>query len=193
MQAYGFYNHLDLILNEEEFFAKYNISSRVLMLNYNLDYDNLKNICECYVNNKDKIKCWSDIMFPDIYEIIKYFNNDFDFDSLQTKSYINFKENSKFTKLQYDLYRVFKSMGLSIDEIQFVFNKNKAINKFKGVDCLKVVKELRKYGYTKEKIIKLIMSKQYLFNYNINDFVLLIEEISANKNCSTFEAVENYL
>ena len=56
-----------------------------------------------------------------------------------------------------------------------------------------IIKELRKYGYSKEKIIKLIMAKQYLFNYNINDFVLLIEEISEDKNCSTYEVIENYL
>ena len=98
-----------------------------------------------------------------------------------------------FTKREHKIYKTLKCLQLSDQEVYFIINKNKTLEKYFCSDMKKIMDELRKYGYTQEQIIKLIMKKQHLFNYSIKDFTALVNEVLINEKCLINEAIEKYL
>ena len=82
---------------------------------------------------------------------------------------------------------------MSDAEIFLVFNKNKNIGRYICTDLRKNIDVLRKYNYTQEQIIKMLMFKQHLFNYTVVDLTTLIDEITENEKCSVKDVIDYYL
>ena len=109
------------------------------------------------------------------------------------KSYGSLKETFMFTKREYKLYKILKSLQLSDSETFYVLNENISLEKYLSQDVKKIILELKKYGYSHEQIYKFLIQKQHLFGYTIKEFLMLIDEISENEKCRINEVIENYL
>jgi len=192
MQKYNFNNYQDILDDENDFYTKYNITSRILKLSYTLDYSSLKNICEFYYKSDGHIKNWGNIIFPSFDKILKFFYGTVDNNEV-CKSYGSLKETFMFTKREYKLYKILKSLQLSDSETFYVLNENISLEKYLSQDVKKIILELKKYGYSHEQIYKFLIQKQHLFGYTIKEFLMLIDEISENEKCRINEVIENYL
>jgi len=193
MQSNSLYEFKDLILKENDFYSKYNISTQVLKNNYTINYLILKNICSHYVNIKEKIKNWSDVIFPNFEDILEFIHSGYAHRYNKIKLFEYQKETSMLTKREIKIYKLLSSLQLSTSEILFIIDKNNIFEKYINTDIKKIIDELRKIGYTQEEIAKLMMFKSYLFNYNIIEFFSLIEEISTNEMCSVKDVIEKFL
>lgn len=193
MQTYGYFEHKDLLENEEYFYNKYNISTQVLKANHKLDYDSLTKLCLYYVNSKDKMKHWTDMVFPKWEDILEYLHSGFDKHLRINENYYLLKENYLFSRRQFDLYLELKTMLMFHEEIVFVLRKNFNLNKFLAIDVKNIVLMLKKYGFSQEQIIKFLMKKTHLFNYSIRDFNILINEICETEKCDEITAIEKFM
>lgn len=189
MQSKHVYTHQDLLLSDEEFFKKYNVSSDVLKICYIVTDDDLQKICKYYVDLKDTLPKWTDIVFPDVKDVERFLKEKLR-ENFSCPSYDVLREKYQLTKKQYTLLSSFLSLYLDRDECMFLINKCKSLTKCSSKNVLNTVNFLRKQGFAFEHIVQLLIEKPTLFTYFIGDLENVFENVSKFYGCSAKEAVE---
>lgn len=187
MQTNGYFEHKDLILNETEFFNKYDISSKMLLLNYSIKAENIENICKYYVKLKDTIKGWTDVVLPD---------------STQFQEFIMEKDNSKeipeimgfynkinMGKSEYEIYNVLSKKHLNFIEFKMILKKCPALKSCNADNISKIFEIIRKNCVLYEDAVKIIVDNPSLFTYPIKDFDYVLRQ-SENNNLSFIEMLK---
>lgn len=194
MQTYGYYEHNDLLLSENEFFNKYHISSKILLLNYKFEIKTLEKLCDYYVKLKNTLPNWSNIVFPTLSKIMNYaYSVNFFSSQKLTFGYLKYREENFVSRNKFELFNNLSKLELNVNEIKMIFNKNNMLFSYLKVDAIKTIELLKKYGFSNEKIVLLLINKPTMFNYSIKEFAVLIDNICENENCDAIEAIEKYL
>ena len=193
MQTNNKFNHSDLVLSENDFQRTYNISSKMLLLNYRLSFENIQNICKYYISLKEKLLGWTDIVFPTIKQIQEFIADKYNSQEDCFTNFIKFKEVCFKTKREYDLFKIFNKLHLNFTEYSLVRNKCPSIVFIEPKSLLKIVDILRKNGVSFEDILNLLLSKPHMFTHSIKDFEMILQEIMEYENCDFKEAVNKFM
>jgi len=194
MQTYGYFDHCDLLMSENEFYNKYHISNKVLLLNYKFEMKSLEKICDYYIKLKNKLPNWSNIVFPATAKIMNYsYGSNFFSSHKLTFGYYKHKDESFMSKLAFEAMNNLSKLELNLNEIKMIFSKNRMLINFVNVDFVKTIELLKKYGFTNEQIVLFLINKPTIFNYTIRELGSLINDICENEKCNEIEAIEKYL
>lgn len=189
MQAKKIYSHEDLLLDEFEFFEKYKVSSDVLKICYVISEENLRKICEYYVNLDGKLPNWTDIVFPQIKDVKNFIKEKFkqNFPKVQ---YDSLREKHNFTRKQHKLLSVFFSLYLDNDECLYLVHKCKGLSRCRSGNIIAIFHFLRKQGFSFEELVKLLLEKPTIFTYFVGDFENLFSQTMKFYHCKPNEAIE---
>lgn len=178
MQSYNHFDHEDLVLDENEFAIKYNISSKVLLLSYRMDRATLENLISYYINLKDTLPGWLDLVFPNEQDVLDLLSSKF-----EESMHPSFFKKTGLGKNQYELCRVFDAFQMSQGEMSMIMLKNPTLNLYKSTNIIKIAEILRKNGYCKERIMSLFIKSPTLFTFLFKDFdeiITLLQEKNQN-------------
>ena len=189
MQRYEQFEHKDLLLSEAEFENKYNVSSRILTLNYKIDYQTVENISIYYVSLSEKMPNWHDIVFPNFEQILKYVNSQALENNNLKYDYCKYRELYNISKSKYELFINLKALHLDENECLFMLNKHPNLVTSDKDNLLKIVEILKKYGLNLEQIVVLLFNSPSIFANSIRDFASIVEEIMERENCLPAQAV----
>lgn len=190
MQSQKLYSHQDLLLSEQEFFEKYRVSSDVLKICYIVSDENLKQICAYYVNLKGQLPNWTDIVFPNTKDVVRFVKEKLKTNH-QILPYEILKEKQNFTKKQYKLLSVFYSLYLDNDECLFLLKKCKSLACSNPSNVIGIFHFLRKQGLTFENVVKLLFKKPTMFTHFVGDFESVFNQTMKFYHCMPHEAVEH--
>ena len=103
------------------------------------------------------------------------------------------REKKLTTKRLYEVNIILKDLKLTDIEVDFIIKKNSIINRFLSSDARKILLELKKYDFTQEQIIRLIMRKAHLLNYVLRDFEDILKMICEYESCDEKTAIIEYM
>lgn len=190
MQSKHIFEHKDLLLSEEKFFEKYKVSSDVLKICYIVTDDDLQKICKYYVDLKDSLPKWSDIVFPEVKDVERFLKEK-PRENFSCSSYDILREKYLISKKTYSLMSSFFSLYLDRDECMFLLNKCKDLSKCSSKNVLNTVNFLRKQGFAFEQIVQLLLLKPTLFTFFIGDLENLFDNVSKFYGCAAKDAVDH--
>ncbi len=193
MQISEKFDHADLLISDDEFFEKYNISHRMLMLNYKINKDVINNICKYYASQKDSMLGWTDVVFPSEMQV-----QDFLLDRECTTEqyfppYFELREKHNISKSEYNFYKALTRFHLSIPEIKLVLKKCPSLAKCGVNNILSIFELMRKNGVSFEGMLITLLQKPSLFTHAICDFDQLVCEIVDYYDCNFKDALEKYM
>ncbi|MBQ7466861.1 MAG: hypothetical protein IJS74_02180 [Clostridia bacterium] len=193
MQMSNKFDHVDLLLSEDEFYSKYGISSKMLQLSYKIELPHIENICKYYVSLKEKMLGWTDIVFPSLAQIQEFLLEKNNSQNSNIVNYFEVKEKYHLTINEYEVYKVLNMLHFNFTEYLLIRKKCNAIKSIVPNTVLKLVEYLRKNGLAYEEILNLIISKPHILTYNIKDFDVLLQEIVEYENCNFSDAIYKFL
>jgi len=193
MQGCGYFEHNDLLLDENAFYDKYKVTTKTLLLSYVVDLQVLENLSVYYLNKMQGMFVSGDVIFPPLDKIIYYLRNIMYKERKIQPKYTKVYNKRHISKRAFDLMQELKVLHLDDCEVEMIVNKNQMLNKYLGINCVKVVKLLLKYGFSIEKIVYLLYNKLSLFTYSVQDFEMVLQEICEVKQCSVEEAVIKHM
>lgn len=190
MQSKKLYSHEDLILSEQEFFEKYKVSSEVLKICYIVSDENLNQICAYYVNLKGQLPNWTDIVFPNTKDVVRFVKEKVRINH-QVLPYEILKEKYNFTKKQYKLLSVLHSLYLDNDECMFLIKKCKSLASSSQGNIIGTFHFLRKQGFSFEDVVRLLFEKPTIFTHFIGDFENIFNQTMKFYHCQPKEAIKH--
>ena len=191
MQDNEIFNHHDLLLSEEEFSKKYEISPQLLRVNYSITTENVNAVAEYYLNLKERLPSWTDIVFPEIQTIVDYLREKNTKKSIEF-GYFQSRDRYNLTLKEYDLMETLITLHLEYDECLYIVKLCPFLAKSGSINLVKSIDVLRKYGLSLEDCVRIILQKPSVFTYFIGDFDELIKENMLHYECQFKEAL-NYM
>lgn len=189
MQAKQLYSHEDLILSECEFVKKYNIATKVLKICYPITSSVIKQISAYYVNLKESLPKWTDIVFPEFNDVEKFAHEKYK-TNYEIPNFTSLREKYNTSKREFEIVSILHSLYLGIDECIYLIRMCPMLSNCNPRNIIKVINFLRRFDYSLEEVINLLLKKPSIFAYFVDDFVSLFNETLKMYNCPIKNVVD---
>ena len=176
MQTNGHYNHNDLVISEDEFYQKYNISSKMLILNYKIERENIENICNYYVSLKKTLTGWTDVIFPSDKQFQEFIVEKDNTCEENMPTFAELRNNNLIGKRDYEVYKIFNKKHINFGEYKMILKKCPSLKDIDTNNFLKIFEIIRKNGLSYEDCIKAIFKYPHLFTYSVKDFDYILQQ-----------------
>lgn len=189
MQNIKKFSYRDLILSDDAFKTKYNISSNNIVKAFKPSIKIIKNIYKFYISLNNKLNKWSFIDL-NINETYAYLSNE----KLQAfNCYSNSLASEYISKNMFNKISVLKNLSLSNTEIKFILLKQSVLSSPLCSSLKENILILKKYNLSNEEIIKYLFNKPSLFCYDSGDLEKLIKQVVCLESCTIKEAIEKFI